>query len=87
MIAGTRQSNVGGTAYRRDPLYAYAKAFTEAASSIMQESAYDIFAEPKALRSNNPCNVIRATLNGLSLLRNAEEVAETRGKTVKEILG
>ena len=29
----------------------------------------------KALRSNNPCNVIRATLNGLSLLRNAEEVA------------
>ena len=41
----------------------------------------------KALRSNNPCNVIRATLNGLSLLRNAEEVAETRGKTVKEILG
>ena len=39
----------------------------------------------KALRSNNPCNVIRATLNGLSLLRNAEEVAATRGKTVKEI--
>ena len=41
----------------------------------------------KALRSNNPCNVIRATLNGLSLLRSAEEVAQTRGKTVKEILG
>ena len=39
----------------------------------------------KALRSNNPCNVIRATLNGLSLLRNAEEVAATRGKSVKEI--
>ena len=41
----------------------------------------------KALRSNNPCNVIRATLNGLSLLRNVEEVAATRGKTVQEILG
>ena len=39
----------------------------------------------KALRSNNPCNVIRATLNGLSLLRNAEDVAAVRGKTVKEI--
>ena len=39
----------------------------------------------KALRSNNPCNVIRATLNGLSLLRNAEEVAAVRGKTVKEL--
>lgn len=41
----------------------------------------------KALRSNNPCNVVRATMNGLSLLRNAEEVAAVRGKTVKEILG
>ena len=41
----------------------------------------------KALRSNNPCNVVRATLNGLSLLRTADEVAATRGKTVKEILG
>ena len=41
----------------------------------------------KSLRSNNPCNVVRATLNGLSLLRNADEVAAVRGKTVKEILG
>ena len=40
----------------------------------------------KALRSNNPCNVVRATLDGLSKLRNVEEVAEIRGKTVKEIL-
>ncbi|HPZ00061.1 MAG TPA: 30S ribosomal protein S5, partial [Clostridiales bacterium] len=39
----------------------------------------------KALRSNNPCNVVRATLNGLSQLRSAEEVAEIRGKSVKEI--
>ncbi len=41
----------------------------------------------KALRSNNPCNVVRATINGLSQLRSAETVATTRGKTVKEILG
>ena len=41
----------------------------------------------KALRSNNPCNVVRATLNGLMQLRNAEEVAATRGKSVSEILG
>ena len=41
----------------------------------------------KALRSNNPCNVVRATLDGLSQLRNVEEVAEIRGKTVDEILG
>ena len=40
----------------------------------------------KALRSNNPCNVVRATLEGLSKLRTAEEVAAIRGKTVQEIL-
>ena len=40
----------------------------------------------KALRSNNPCNVVRATLAGLGALRNAEEVAAIRGKSVKEIL-
>ncbi|NCC86518.1 MAG: 30S ribosomal protein S5 [Clostridia bacterium] len=41
----------------------------------------------KALRSNNPCNVVRATLDGLAQLRNADEVAAIRGKTIKEILG
>ncbi|MDO4380925.1 MAG: 30S ribosomal protein S5, partial [Clostridia bacterium] len=41
----------------------------------------------KALRSNNPCNVVRATLDGLSKLRNVEEVAAVRGKTTQEILG
>jgi small subunit ribosomal protein S5 len=41
----------------------------------------------KALRSNNPCNVVRATLNGLQQLRNVEEVAAIRGKTASEILG
>lgn len=40
----------------------------------------------KALRSNNPCNVVRATMAGLSQLRTAEEVAALRGKTAKEIL-
>ncbi|MBQ4154896.1 MAG: 30S ribosomal protein S5 [Clostridia bacterium] len=41
----------------------------------------------KALRSNNPCNVVRATISGLASLRSAEEVAATRGKSVKEIIG
>ena len=40
----------------------------------------------KALRSNNPCNVVRATLAGLGALRTAEEVAAIRGKSVKEII-
>ena len=41
----------------------------------------------KALRSNNPYNVVRATVQGLATLRTAEEVAVVRGKTVKEIVG
>ncbi len=40
----------------------------------------------KALRSNNPCNVVRATFQGLMALRTAEQVAAVRGKSVKEIL-
>jgi small subunit ribosomal protein S5 len=41
----------------------------------------------KSLRSNNACNVVRATMQGLQQLRVAEEVAATRGKTPAEILG
>ena len=41
----------------------------------------------KSLRSNNPCNVVRATIAGLASLRSAEEVAALRGKSVKDILG
>ena len=41
----------------------------------------------KALRSNNPYNVVRATVQGLATLRTADEVAVVRGKTVKEIVG
>lgn len=41
----------------------------------------------KCLRSNNPCNVVSATIQGLCALRDADTVAATRGKSVKEILG
>ncbi|HCJ56171.1 MULTISPECIES: 30S ribosomal protein S5 [Lutispora] len=41
----------------------------------------------KSLRSNNPRNMVNATIEGLSSLKTAEEVAELRGKTVEEILG
>lgn len=39
----------------------------------------------KSLRSNNPYNAVRATINGLTSVRSAEAIAELRGKTVKEI--
>ena len=41
----------------------------------------------KCQRTNNPCNVVTATVNGLCSLQSAEQVAAKRGKTVKEILG
>ena len=41
----------------------------------------------KCLRSNNPTNVVKATLKGLESLRDASQVAQTRGKSVKDILG
>jgi len=41
----------------------------------------------KALRSTNPGNVIKATMQGLRSLRDANQIAAVRGKTVQEILG
>ncbi|TMN22395.1 30S ribosomal protein S5 [Lentibacillus cibarius] len=41
----------------------------------------------KSLGSNTPINMIRATLNGLSNLKTAENVAKLRGKSVEELLG
>lgn len=53
MIAGTRQKTIGGSSYRNDPLYAFGKAFTEAAQNILTTESYDIFAEPtRAIRSS-----------------------------------
>ncbi len=41
----------------------------------------------KCLRSNNKRNVVSATVQGLSELKQAEEVAKLRGKTVDQIKG
>ncbi len=39
----------------------------------------------KSYGSNNPINVVKATFDGLTKLRNAEQVAQMRGKSVEEI--
>ncbi len=39
----------------------------------------------KCLRSNNPNNVVAATMQGLKTLRNAEQVARHRGKAPEEV--
>ena len=41
----------------------------------------------KSLGSNNPRNMVNATINGLGSLRTAEQIAKLRGKSVEEILG
>ena len=41
----------------------------------------------KCLRSNNPRNVVNATMEGLALFRDVAEVAAIRGKTAEEIIG
>ena len=41
----------------------------------------------KSYGSSNPINCVKATIEGLKLLRSPEKVAALRGKTVEEILG
>jgi len=41
----------------------------------------------KCIGSNNPVNVVRATMRGLAEMNDAETVAAKRGKSVEEILG
>ena len=41
----------------------------------------------KCLRSNNPCNVVKATMEGLKELRTAEEVAAIREISVEQVKG
>lgn len=41
----------------------------------------------KCLRSNNPKNVVAATIEGLASLKSVSEVAQLRGKKPEEILG
>ena len=41
----------------------------------------------KSIGSNNPTNMVNATLSALSQMKTAEDVAKLRGKTVEEVLG
>ena len=40
----------------------------------------------KCIGSNNPINVVRATIRGLNNMSSPEQIAAKRGKTVEEIL-
>ncbi len=41
----------------------------------------------KCIGTNNPINVVRATINGLGDMRDAKQIAAKRGLTVEEIIG
>jgi small subunit ribosomal protein S5 len=40
----------------------------------------------KCIGSNNPINVLRATIRGLDEMRSPEDMASKRGKTIQEIM-
>jgi len=46
---------------------------------------HDVLA--KCIGSNNPINVVRATMQGLESMSSPEDIAAKRGKSVKDILG
>lgn len=55
------------------------------ARAVLELAGYkDI--KTKVLGTNNPRNVVYATLAGLKSMRTAEQIAKKRGKTVSEIL-
>jgi small subunit ribosomal protein S5 len=56
------------------------------AARAVMEAAGITDVRTKSLRSNNPFNVVPATVMGLRNMRTAQQMAEKRGKTVKEIL-
>ena len=59
-VVGNNENAVIGGAYKKSPLYAYAKAFVETADSILKEESYDFFAEPqKTLRMQAPHEAIK----------------------------
>lgn len=41
----------------------------------------------KSLGSNNPINMVRATIQGLDSLKSPEQVAKLRGKSIEELQG
>ena len=80
MIAGTREAKTSSQSYRTDKLYPFAKAFVESAQSILDESQFDIFAEPqRALRHN----AVKQSLKEFFCNNFVNEADET--KSVEEI--
>jgi small subunit ribosomal protein S5 len=41
----------------------------------------------KCIGTNNPINVVRATIDGLANMNNAEQIAAKRGLSVEDITG
>ncbi len=57
-----------------------------AVRAVMEQAGIeDVLA--KSLGSSNPLNVLKATIQGLQSLRDAKEIAKTRGKTIDHVLG
>jgi len=84
MIAGTKEVKTSNQSYRTDKLYPFAKAFVEAANSILATESYDIFAEPQRALRRNPvkqalkeffCNDY---INENDITKTAEEIEDLK---------
>jgi hypothetical protein len=74
MIAGERKKTMGGTSYHNDPLYPFAKAFTEAAQTILTTESVDFFNEPSKTLANRGA---KAALKEFYVNNFVDEASET----------
>ena len=87
VVVGDGKGRVGfGLGKAAEVSEAIRKGLEDAVRAVVEAAGIkDI--RTKCLRSNNPANVVAATMEGLKSLRNAQQVAVYRGKTAEEILG
>ena len=70
---------------RQERLVFLVDVFLRGAVRAVVEAAGIKDIRTKCLRSNNPQNVVTATMEGLKSLRDAAQVAAVRGKAVEEL--
>jgi len=91
LISGTLQypvmSNIGAAKVYMQPASEGTGIIAGGAMRAVFEvvGVYNVLA--KCIGTNNPINVVRATINGLTSMKDAKQVAAKRGLSVEQIVG